>query len=362
MNSIIGFAELLTRRDDVQGDVRHQIDLIRRSGSALLTVVNDILDVSKIEAGRVELDPKPVQLAQLAQDLIAIVAPGAAQKGLTLTGAFDGDPGQAHIVDDHRLGQVLLNLLNNAVKFTDAGEVRLQITVESSEDDGRDHVRFAITDSGVGIAPENQARLFRRFVQVDSSVSRAYGGTGLGLAICKGLVDLMGGTIGVESQAGQGSTFQVMLPLDRAALAHDVASEAVADGMLGAHILLVDDHPVNRELGLVMLTMLGCTCETAANGVEALEAAQSGRYDLIFMDLHMPVLDGLGAARAIAALPGPAGAVPIVALTADVMPEKQAECRAAGLVDAIGKPIDIEHLRAAISQWRGVRIDREAAA
>ncbi|WP_340646976.1 ATP-binding protein, partial [Phenylobacterium sp.] len=351
LNSIIGFAQVLERRDDLPGDSRHQIGLIGRSGGALLTVVNDILDFSKVEAGRIDLDPKAVDLTQACESALSIVAESAERKGLTLAMTVEGEQGCAHVCDDHRLGQVLLNLLNNAIKFTDVGGVTLALSVVEAAD--FDRVRIAITDTGPGIAPAAAARLFQRFSQVDSSVSRTHGGTGLGLAICKGLVDLMGGKVGVDSIPGQGSTFWLEIPMARAQAI--TASEADQDAQpgLAAHILLVDDHPMNRELGIAILTLLGCTADLACDGREAIEAAQRGRYDAILMDVHMPVVDGLAATRAIRALTGPAAQTPIIAMSADVLPEQVARMREAGMVDSVGKPISIQDLHDCLARWVG---------
>ena len=352
LNSIIGFAQVLERREDLSADSRHQVGLIERSGKALLTVVNDILDFSKVEAGRVDLDLRPVDLRDACRDALAIVAETAERKGLTLSMAVDGDFAAVHLCDEHRLRQVLLNFLNNAVKFTDAGGIVLNLSIRPQGE--VDKVRIAVVDTGMGIPAEAAARLFERFSQVDSSTSRTHGGTGLGLAISKGLVELMGGDIGVDSTLGQGSTFWLEVPLlrARAGLAADDADTSADEG-LGAHILLVDDHPMNRELGVTVLTLLGCTVDVASGGREAIEAARICRYDAILMDVHMPDIDGLAAARAIRALSGPANATPIIAMSADVLPEQIARTREAGMVDSVGKPINIEVLHACLERWVG---------
>jgi CheY-like chemotaxis protein len=234
----------------------------------------------------------------------------------------------------------LLNLLNNAVKFTDAGGVTLNLTVAPGP--GGDRIRISIVDTGVGIPAAAQPYLFDRFRQVDSSISRTHGGTGLGLAISKGLVEAMGGQVGVASTLGVGSEFWMEVTLRRASvpaeavLAHDV------DGALSAHVLLVDDHPVNRDLGVAVLGLLGCTVHVACDGHDAVEAARLGRYDAILMDVHMPGMDGLSATRAIRALQGPAAETPIIALSADVLPEQVARMREAGMVDSLEKPINID--------------------
>ena len=351
LNSIIGFAQVLELDKEMRPDSRRQIDLIRRSGIALLTVVNDILDFSKVEAGRIELDPKPVDLAVVCRDALAIVAEAAESKGLGLTMEVVGDLSGGHVCDDHRLCQVLLNYLNNAVKFTDAGQITLTLALADEGD--RDRVRISVTDTGVGISKAAAATLFQRFSQVDSSVSRTHGGSGLGLAICKGLIEAMGGQVGVDSAPGAGSTFWLELTLERARVSSPSVEEEDRGEALSAHILLVDDHPMNRELGVLMLQILGCTVDVACDGREAIEAAKTGRYDAILMDLHMPVVDGLAATRAIRALDGPMSRAPIIAMSADVLPEQIARMREAGMVDSVGKPVKIENLQACLSRWTG---------
>ncbi|MFT4935668.1 MAG: signal transduction histidine kinase/CheY-like chemotaxis protein [Pseudoalteromonas distincta] len=360
LNSIIGFAQVLEMDKEMRPDSRRQIDLIRRSGNALLTVVNDILDFSKVEAGRIELDPKPVDLTIVCRDALAIVAEAAESKGLGLTMEVEGDLSGGHVCDDHRLCQVLLNYLNNAVKFTDAGQITLTLALTDEGD--RDRVRISVADTGVGITKAAAATLFQRFSQVDSSVSRTHGGSGLGLAICKGLIEAMGGQVGVDSAPGAGSTFWLELTLERARVSAPSVEEEDRGEALSAHILLVDDHPMNRELGVLMLQILGCTVDVACDGREAIAAAKTGSYDAILMDLHMPVVDGLAATRAIRAMDGPMSRAPIIAMSADVLPEQIARMREAGMVDSVGKPVKIENLHACLRRWVGPAATGEAAA
>ncbi|HQR90621.1 MAG TPA: response regulator, partial [Caulobacter sp.] len=230
--------------------------------------------------------------------------------------------------------------------FTAAGGITARLAVERS--DGADELVVEISDTGIGIAVEQLDRLFQRFSQADGSIRRSFGGAGLGLAICKALVTLMDGQIGVRSVAGQGSTFWVRLPAAAAKPMASAKTSAVPGPV--ARILLVDDHPMNRELGKALLVLAGCDVQTADDGDEAVRAAAMGDFDLILMDIHMPRMDGLAASQAIRALSGPASAVPIIALSADVMPQQIERCREAGMVDHVAKPIDRAALYAAINR------------
>ncbi len=345
MNGIVGFTQVLLRRQNLEPEVIQQLKLIDRSSAALLTVVNDILDFSKVEAGKVRLTVEQVQLSAIAEEALTIIAPEAGAKGLSLSFKVEGDAAQTHETDGDRLRQVLLNLLNNAVKFTAKGEVRLTLKIKG------DRARFEVSDTGAGIPADAVSRLFQRFSQVDGSVTRIHGGTGLGLAISKGLVELLGGEIGVQSVFGQGSTFWFDLPaLGAQPLRRATAEQPAEQGAAAAHILLVDDHPVNRQLGRAMLAMIGCSCDEAENGEEAVAAMREREYDLVLMDIHMPVMDGLAATRAIRALGGKAAATPIVALTADMLPECVEKCRSAGMAEHMGKPLTLEALVACLER------------
>jgi signal transduction histidine kinase len=348
LNSMLGFSQLLVERQDLPPDVRRQLSLIDSAGTALLTVVNDILDFSRVEAGQVELLFQPTSAAAVLHDAVGIIRPEAENKGLTLEVELIDPVGGLHDLDGLRLRQVLLNLLNNAVKFTEAGRIRARLTVDPGEIE--DRLKFEVIDTGVGIAIEQQGRLFQRFSQVDSSASRPYGGAGLGLAISKALVELMGGRIGVDSALNHGSAFWLELQAPQAE-AYDVGEPRPVAAPGAARILLVDDHPMNREIGAALLTLVGCQVETADNGEQAVAKAARGGFDIILMDIHMPEMDGLAATRAIKALAGGAGDVPIIAMSADALPQQVERCYAAGMVDHVAKPVQREVLYAKVSRW-----------
>ncbi|WP_269713947.1 hybrid sensor histidine kinase/response regulator [Caulobacter sp. NIBR2454] len=359
LNSILGFARLLSDRNDLPADVNRQLDLIDQAGESLLTVVNDVLDFSRMEAGQVELDLRAVDLRRLMEDSVAIIAADARAKGLELRTDFQGLPDRVHRLDDRRARQVLLNLLNNAVKFTASGSVTLRVRV-TPYDDMFDDVRVEVIDTGVGIAPGAQENLFRRFSQADSSVGRSYGGTGLGLAICKGLVELAGGKIGVMSELGAGSTFWIDWRAKVASVAADAPPEP-ATIPASARLLLVDDHPMNREVGVALLSAAGCVVDTAASGEEAVALVAAKHYDAVLMDVHMPGMGGLAATRVIRGLDGPAAGVPIIAMSADALPQHVAKCLEAGMVDHVAKPIRREDLFSKVGRWIAAPMKSEAS-
>jgi PAS domain S-box-containing protein len=377
LNGILGYADLLLDEGHLQNEDRRRLELIQSSGAALLTVVNDILDFSKIEAGELTLDPVSFPLVSTVDAAVSIVRGSAIRSGLAIEARIDPALPDHVVGDPGRLRQVLLNLLNNAVKFTPAGSVTLTVRREGAgtAPDGSpgDVIRFAVTDTGIGIAPAQQERLFKRFSQVDGSISRRFGGTGLGLAISRHLVTLMGGEIGVESREGQGSTFWFRLTLPRSAGAagsHAARVEQAAGRnpprtqMVAAapsrpaqvRLLLVEDVPLNQELACAVLESQGYAVEVAGDGAEAITmvaaAVAGGRpYDLVLMDVQMPRVDGLTATRRIRALAPPACDIPIVAMTANVLPAQIEELRAAGMDDYVGKPFRRADLFATISRW-----------
>ncbi|HEX2066617.1 MAG TPA: ATP-binding protein [Candidatus Thermoplasmatota archaeon] len=349
MNAVIGMTQLLgqTPLTPEQADC---VRTLRSSGEHLMTVINDILDYSKIEADKVELEQVPLDLRRCVEECLAIVGPRAKEKGLEARATFAPGVPDGIVGAPARLRQVLLNLLSNAVKFTDRGTVAVHADAKPLGG-GRHELHLAVADTGMGIPPERFDRLFRSFSQVDSSTTRTHGGTGLGLAISKRLVDLMGGRIWAESTPGKGSTFHFTLS---AAEAKPPAPAAPAvpsprPAPRGLAVLLAEDNPVNQKVALRMLERLGLAADVAGNGEEAVEAVQRRAYDVVLMDVQMPRLDGFGATRRIRALPLPRQPY-IVAMTADAMPGDRERCLEAGMDDYLSKPVRMEALGEALAR------------
>ncbi|HEX2134497.1 MAG TPA: ATP-binding protein [Microvirga sp.] len=350
LNGIIGYTDLLLDQD-LAPEQRRISERIQFAGSALLTVVNDILDFSKIEAGQIALQPRPFLLEALIDNTVSIVAEAAERKGLVMNVELDPDRPRALLGDEARLRQILLNLLNNAVKFTQQGGVTLRVQCLRSE--VCETIRFSVSDTGIGIPQDQRERLFHRFYQANQSNTRQFGGTGLGLAISKRLVHLMDGDIGLESEEGRGSTFWFTVPLPRAEeslIAHEFAAANAQSGIAG-RILLVEDLEHNRDLARTILANAGHEVDTAANGEQAVAAVQAKAYDLVLLDVQMPVMDGLTAARRIRALEPPASTVTIIAMTANVLPHQVKLFGEAGMNDHIGKPFKKAELLHKVGIW-----------
>ena len=351
LNGIAGYAGLLMTEDGLPARSRRHVERIQTASQVLKTVVDDVLDFSKIEAGRVELVPTTFGLARLVDDVVAIVRGGVPADGPHVEGEIAPSLDGAYVGDENRLRQILLNLLNNAVKFTPAGSVDLRI-VDLGLEAGSRRLRFSVRDTGIGISPEQQKLLFRKFSQIDASNVRRYGGTGLGLAISQRLVGLMGGAIEVSSSLGTGSefSFEISLP-EHADAPPQVETVRLDVGSCSCRILVVEDLEANRELVVSILSAAGHETEAVVDGVEAVEKAERGGFDLILMDIQMPRMGGIAAARRIRELPGPAGEVPIVAMTANVLPSQVAAIRAAGMNDHVGKPFEIQALERTVARW-----------
>jgi PAS domain S-box-containing protein len=350
---ILGFTEILLEDDTLRHNHRRQIQLIQVAGSSLLTIVDDILDFSRIEAGHVQLEPRTFALRPFIDDTITIVRPLAEKKGLQLLINVEPSVPQYLVGDTDRLRQVLLNLLNNAIKFTATGSITMGVNGIGEDHDSAKLV-FAVRDTGIGIPPNKLSTLFHRFSQVEGSVRREFGGTGLGLAISKTLVELMGGTIGVKSAAAAGTSFwfEVALPkADPSQISYQRTADAHVSSPRPARILLVEDLGTNQEISRTILGRAGHHVDVVDNGAEALAAVQKNAYDLIFMDIHMPAMDGLTATRLIRSLDHPASTTPIVAMTANVLPSQLVAFRNAGMNDHVGKPFNRAALMRAVNMW-----------
>ncbi|WP_310467708.1 response regulator [Sphingomonas sp.] len=348
LNSIIGFSDLLLDDVALTKIQRRYLEQVKNAGGALLTVVNDILDFSKLDVGEVELVEEPFSLASLVDSTVSIVRVTAEAKGLDLRVTMDAALAMFNCGDPARLRQILLNLLSNAVKFTAHGSITLSVAL-SRASPGRELLCFAITDTGPGITEDGQRRLFQQFAQADASVSREHGGTGLGLSICKSLVELMGGRIGYRGNDGRGSTFWFEVDLATATKSDIQASlRAPPDMAAGVNILLVEDLVMNQELACTILSRAGHLVAIANDGLEAVEAVKANRFDLVLMDIQMPRMDGVTATRCIRQLDGPGSQVPIIAMTANALPDQVRAFRAAGMDGHIAKPFKQQDLHDAI--------------
>ena len=353
MNGVIGMTSLLLE-SPLAPEQRDCAETIRTSGDALLAIIDDILDFSKIESGRLELAPAPFDVRALVQGTIAIVAPRAREKHVELR-AVIGDAVPADVIGDaHRLRQILMNLVGNAVKFTEAGQVI--VSVDLAVPDDPDVLVFEVRDTGIGIPADALPRLFQPFTQVDASTARRFGGTGLGLAISRRLVELMDGAIEVTSTPGMGSTFRFVVRLpwtskDAAGRGSAVRAPHVTPAITRGHALLAEDNPVNRKVALLMLQRLGWDVDEAFDGREALDALAERDYDVVLLDIQMPEIDGLEVARRLVATWPDADERPwIIAVTANAIVGDREACLAAGMDDFVPKPMKPSVLEAALAR------------
>ena len=354
MNGVLGMVALL-RRSHLDERQQHYLDRVQTSGQHLLAIINDILDFSKIEAGKVELAREEFHLHKLLADAVSVVEDRANAKSLELR--TDGAaPDLVLRGDKTRLQQALINFLGNAVKFTDNGRITLRCQKVQEWDDGY-LLRFEVSDTGIGMTEEQQARVFQAFEQADSSTSRKYQGTGLGLTITRRLAQLMGGETGLHSTLGVGSTFWMTCRLEKGnqAAPAPVAKSESAELVLrrdfgGRRVLVVDDEPINREVMGFILEESGLKVDMASNGMEAMAMVQQSRYDLVLMDMQMPVLDGLQATQQIHALPGLQD-LTIIAVTANAFDDDRVRCLAAGMRDFIAKPYEPEVVFEKLVHW-----------
>ena len=362
LNGVIGAAHLLLDTP-LDSDQRRYLDIITLSGQHLLSVIEDVLDISKLEAGRMALENIVFNFSDVVSTAVELLRPKAMEKGLALKTELDPGITQNFIGDPTRIRQVLVNLTGNAIKFTDKGSVTVAARYATQEG-GSPLLRVEVKDTGIGISAEAQKALFQTFTQADGTITRRFGGTGLGLAISKQLVQLMGGNIGVESRPGEGSTFWFTLPPRRtAAVAEDIAqAQQSGVSLAGYRVLLVEDVEINRVIAREALRRMGCHVEIAEDGVRAVEMALAADYDLVLMDIQMPRMDGVEATRRIRASEGPRGRVPIVALTAHAITSEREAYLAAGLDDYLSKPFKPAALREIVARWTGENGDARPVA
>jgi len=346
MTGMLGMAELLLQQD-LPEDQRRMVRTIDESGHALLAILNDILDISKIEAGRMRISAAPCDVREVLREVADVLAAPVAEKGLALAVEVDDALPHRVAIDPLRLRQVILNLAGNAVKFTERGRVTLRASWAEP-----DALRIEVEDTGIGIVPKHAARLFDPFVQADASDTRRFAGTGLGLSIARQLVGLMGGEIDVRSRVGEGALFWLVVRaarLDEAA--HTSLPEAPTRAPIAASVLLVEDDRISRYVVERLLAELGCTVEIAEDGRAAVAAHATGTHDLILMDCQMPVMDGYEATARIRSSENDGAHIPIIAMTAGVMRGQAERCRAAGMDDFLGKPLDLAAVQTALARW-----------
>jgi CheY-like chemotaxis protein/HPt (histidine-containing phosphotransfer) domain-containing protein len=343
---------------------------IQVSGNHLMRIINDVLDFSKIDSGKLALEYDVFEIERVVQRVTQLLDQKAAEKGLYLSATVDADVPRNLVGDAHRLEQVLINYLGNAVKFTSSGAVSLVVTSDHAPGDGAETgactLRFEVTDTGIGLTAEQQSKLFQSFEQADNSTTRQFGGTGLGLAISKQLAVLMGGEVGVSSTPGVGSTFWftarvgIALLNDDVQAAHHLPQQADDDLLRGARILVVDDNAFNLDVAMGILADKGAVVLVAGNGAEALDIVLSQRPDVVLMDIQMPVMDGLEATRRIRAEPAVAE-TPVIAMTANAMPSDHEAYLQAGMDAVISKPFDPADLFAVLTKWLAREPDTKLA-
>ena len=347
LNGVMGMARALQR---TSLDARQQghVEMILRSGDGLLTILNDVLDLSKIEAGRMDLEICAFDLRDVAEGAVALWAEQAAAKRLVLACEIDPDLPAAVLGDETRVRQIVLNLVSNALKFTDAGEIVIAVRPEPAAD-GDGGIAISVRDTGIGISEEQAESLFRPFAQAEASTARRYGGTGLGLSICRTLSTRMGGDISVDSRPGEGSTFRVWLPLPPAP-ATEAQAEAQPSALPPLRILVADDNPINQTVARAVLEAAGARVEVADDGAQALAQLRVAAFDVVLMDVNMPRMDGIEAVSRIRAGQAGRADVPVLALTADAMAGEEARLKALGFNGLQAKPVQPAALIGAIAE------------
>lgn len=369
MNGVLGMIDVLEAEGPGK-DQTHTLTMMRESARVLLRNINDLLDYSRIEAGALRLEEMPFMLKDLIDGAVEVFKPQATRKGLSLVGIVASSPSDAFLGDPTRVRQIIFNLLSNALKFTDRGGVMLRASAEPI-DGGMARVVLAVTDTGIGISAEQQARLFKPFSQVDNSITRRFGGSGLGLSIVKQLAELMAGDVTVSSLPGSGATFIVTLTLKPTVIEQPeipaakpaiLAAAAATSERNRRRALVVDDNPINCEVMLRQLKVLGILADPAADGFAGFSIWRGGGYDIVFADVHMPLMDGFtmtGEIRGVEAAEG-RERTPIVAVTADALSGEEERCKAAGMDDYLAKPVGLESLRTVLRRWLPDKADEIA--
>jgi CheY-like chemotaxis protein len=344
LNGVLGMSQVLLR-GRLTAPQRERVAVIHRSGTALLTVLNDVLELADVEAGTLRLDVGPASLEAILEEACETAETLSEAKGVALEVSLDRSAHGRWMCDATRLRQVLYNLVSNGLKFTPAGRVTVSAAADAHG------VILTVSDTGVGIAPEALPHLFDKFTQGEGGVTRRFGGAGVGLAICRSLVELMGGALSVESRPGHGSTFTVRLPLERAPAPAPLPGLAVFGDM---RVLIAEDNETNQRVVCTVLDAFGVEATVVADGAAAVEAWSHGQWDLVLMDIQMPVKDGVAATREIRRLEAERGLAPtpIVALTANALPEQAQAYAAAGMNGVVPKPIMIDQLHAALAGAR----------
>jgi PAS domain S-box-containing protein len=350
LNAVSAMSELLAR-SPIEESQRELVGTIQSSSKLLLRIINNVLDFSKIEKGQVQLERIPTDLSQLIRAIIAMQSAEAERKGLKLRYSIDPRLPAFILADPTCLQQILLNFMANSLKFTEFGSVSLDVDCIPAE--SRTRIRFTVTDSGIGIPESMLDRIFDDFYQGDASMTRRYGGTGLGLAIARKLAALKGGEVGVESKLGEGSQFWFEMPLlvPETLPTKEPMRELSANPTHAPRVLLAEDNKVNQRVAFAILSRFGCVVEVVNDGVEAVQAFEQTEFDLILMDCHMPVLDGLSATRQIRAQSGRGATIPIIALTADVLGGIQQQCLEAGMTGYMSKPIEMQRIEELLAPW-----------
>lgn len=348
LNGVLGSLQLLAL-DEMGAENRELIDVLNESAKALMAILGNVLDISKVEAGEMELESIPFSLRNLVQSVIELEAGNARRRGIKLEASVDESIASSVAGDGTRLRQVLLNLIDNAIKFTSEGSVQLSVTPNPRDASRLD---FAVIDTGCGIQASRRQVIFDEYAQENRSTNRRFGGTGLGLAISRRIVRLMGGDLEVESSVGVGSTFRFSCVLPPAFDPFRRLPESRELVELPAKVLVVEDNPINMVVVSRILQRFGCEVTTAVHGQAALEALDEARFDIVFMDWSMPVMDGLEATRKLRARGGELASIPIIAMTANVMDGDEERCLSAGMNDYLSKPLQLAAVRRVLERYR----------